>query len=42
MKAHKEDETIDIQMLDMKRNSQNQAVTSGSVVNSRGGCIQKV
>jgi hypothetical protein len=42
IKAHKEYEAIEIRMLDMKRNSQNQAVTSGSVVDSRNGCIQKV
>ena len=42
MKAHKEDETIEIQMLDMKRNSQSQAVTSRSVMDSRNGCIQKI
>jgi hypothetical protein len=42
MKAHKEDEAIEIRMQDMKRNSQNQAVRNRSIVGSRNECIQKV
>ena len=42
MKAHKEDEAIEIRMQDMKRNSQNQAVRNRSIVSSRNECIQKV
>jgi hypothetical protein len=42
MKAHKEDEAIEIRMQDMKRNSQNQAVRNRIIVGSRNECIQKV
>jgi hypothetical protein len=42
MKAHKEDEAIELRMLDMKKNSQNQAVKSRNVVGSSNRPIQKV
>jgi hypothetical protein len=42
MKAHKEDEEIELRMLDMKKKSQNQTVKSGTAVNSRSGSVQKI
>ena len=41
MKAHKEDEAVEQLMLDMKRNSQNQAVKRKSVMSLSNGSIQK-
>ncbi len=42
MKAHKEDEAIELRMLEMKKNSQSQTVRSGATANSRSASILKV